>query len=66
MSTSLAIQKYSEVTKYVFSEQKLGWQDGKFKASKLEDAIRKVLVETLGPGREEEKMLDNGIAACKT
>ncbi|KAK0117522.1 hypothetical protein ONS95_011862 [Cadophora gregata] len=66
LSVPQAIQKYGELSKHVFSEQKRGWQDGKFKASRLEGAIRKVLVDTLGPDRDEERMLDVDTSGCKT
>ncbi|KAL2063144.1 hypothetical protein VTL71DRAFT_6216 [Oculimacula yallundae] len=66
LSVPQAIQKYGELSEYVFSEQKPGWKDGKFKASRLEEAIRDVLNSTLGPGREEERMRRQRGTACKT
>ncbi|KAG4433866.1 hypothetical protein IFR05_010652 [Cadophora sp. M221] len=66
LSVPQAIEKYGELSKHVFSEQKRSWQDGKFKASRLEEAIRKVLIDTLGQGRDEERMRGEGIGTCKT
>ena len=66
LSVSQAIEKYGALSKHVFSEQKPGWKDGRFKASKLEEAIRNVLTETLGDGRADERMLGEGITGCKT
>ncbi|KAH6707901.1 hypothetical protein BKA61DRAFT_558549 [Leptodontidium sp. MPI-SDFR-AT-0119] len=66
LSVPQAIEKYGELSKHVFSEQKRSWQDGKFKASRLEETIRKVLIDTLGRGRDEERMRGEGTGTCKT
>ena len=73
MSVPDAITKYGQLSKSVFSEQKRGGfksltvKNGKFKATNLKNAIRKVLVETLGETREDELMLDaDCTTGCKT
>ncbi|KAH7323496.1 hypothetical protein BKA65DRAFT_510932 [Rhexocercosporidium sp. MPI-PUGE-AT-0058] len=66
LSVPQAIEKYGELSKHVFSQQKRTWQDGKFKASRLEGAIRKVLIDTLGVGRDEERMRGESLGFCKT
>ncbi|PVH79896.1 FabD/lysophospholipase-like protein [Cadophora sp. DSE1049] len=73
MSVPDAIKQYGELSEYVFSEQKRGGiglfttKNGKFKATKLEEAIRKVLVEKLGETRDDELMLEADRATgCKT
>lgn len=68
MSVDDALRKYAELTKEVFSERKL-MGDGKFKASKLEDAIKKVIVEQRAALKDAEaKMKDDGTCGtvCKT
>ena len=47
MSVDEAIHAYAKFAKHVFSEQKLFFQDGKFKASRLEEAIMAIIQEAL-------------------
>lgn len=68
MSVDEASRKYAELSKYVFSERKLVG-DGKFKASKLEDAIKKVIAERPAASNDAEaRMKDDRSsgAVCKT
>lgn len=68
MSVDDALSKYAELSKEVFSARKLVG-DGKFKASKLEGAIKKVVAEQRAAMKDAEaKMKDGGTcgAVCKT
>jgi hypothetical protein len=59
-----AIEKYRILAEQVFSKRKAPGKDGTFKASNLEIAIQKVLVETFGAGHADEKMFVDG-SKCK-
>lgn len=58
MTIPEAIKQYSYLAERVFSEQKHSWQDGKFKATALEEAIKEVVRNYSPSGDPEEKMLD--------
>jgi len=61
MSVDEAIQAYAELARHVFSEQKWFFQDGKFKASRLEEAIATVIqgaLEISEEGSRSVRMLD--------
>jgi hypothetical protein len=63
-----AIEQYGEFARHVFSEKKRKGKDGTFKASKLEQAIKKI-VESYGvDGSANERMMDPRPAdtVCKT
>jgi len=65
MSLENTISHYANLTEEVFSDKQTGG-DGKFKASKLEKAIKDIVkAET---GQEDERMLDTPPDAkgCKT
>lgn len=66
LSVPEAIDKYRQLAQEVFSDQKLLLGDGKFKASKLEKAIKDVIEWKLGKGRANERMFGNGSEECKT
>ncbi|KAI5813017.1 acyl transferase/acyl hydrolase/lysophospholipase [Pyronema omphalodes] len=58
MSVADAIAAYSDFSKYVFSERKHLFQEGYYKATKLEEAVKKV-VKLYGESWDgEEDMLD--------
>ncbi|KIM42916.1 hypothetical protein M413DRAFT_444536 [Hebeloma cylindrosporum] len=45
MSTDEAIRTYQRLAGFVFSERKWQWQDGTFKASRLEEAVVKIIMD---------------------
>ena len=47
MSIDQAISAYADLASYVFSEKKWPHQEGTFKASRLEEAIAKIIGEAL-------------------
>ena len=55
MSLEKAISHYGNLTEDVFSDKQT-WGDGKFKASKLENAIKDNVKAVTG--QEDERMLD--------
>ncbi|TVY57821.1 Calcium-independent phospholipase A2-gamma [Lachnellula suecica] len=67
LSVPVAIEKYRLLAKDVFSKRKLPTQDGIFKASNLEKAMKDVVEEALGKGRAEERMFEEsaGVLPCK-
>ncbi|KAI5776949.1 acyl transferase/acyl hydrolase/lysophospholipase [Geopyxis carbonaria] len=67
MTIPEAIKQYSDLAERVFSQQKWLWQDGKFKATALQEAIKEV-VRNYGVLEDpEETMLDDrSIEGCKT
>ena len=65
LSVPEAIEKYRLLAKQVFSEKKHFVKDGKFKASKLEKAIKEVVEWKLGEGRAEERMFTSTAEGCK-
>lgn len=53
-----AIEQYGQFARYVFSDKKWKGQDGTFKATKLEEIIKKI-VKTCGiEGSADERMMD--------
>jgi hypothetical protein len=53
-----AIDQYGQFARHVFSEKKWIGQDGKFKATKLEEIIKRI-VETYGVEKSaDERMID--------
>lgn len=66
MSVDDALRKYAELAKDVFSEKQL-LGDGRFKASKLEEVIKKVVAEQPAAlYNAEARMRDDGSVVCKT
>jgi hypothetical protein len=57
MSTDDALDEYTELAGYVFGERKFRFQDGLFKAARLEEAIKRI-VEKYGGDGDTEDMLD--------
>jgi hypothetical protein len=57
LSVDDAIGHYSQFAKHVFSEKKWKGQDGTFKATKLEEAI-KTIVTSSGKRQADELMMD--------
>jgi hypothetical protein len=66
LSVAEAIDKYRQLAKDVFSDRKLWVKDGKFKASKLEKAIKDVVEWKLGKGQAEERMFVSRSEGCKS
>ena len=68
LTVDQAIDQYSQFAGHVFSKKKRKGKDGTFKASKLEEAIKKV-VESYGVEKSpNERMMDPRPAntVCKT
>jgi hypothetical protein len=61
-----AIKAYGDIASKVFSDKKLRWQDGMFKARKLEKAIREIIRESIGD--PDARMFDPRPSSelCKT
>jgi hypothetical protein len=53
-----AIEQYGQFARYVFSDKKWKGQDGAFKATKLEDIIKKIVKAYGVEGSAEELMMD--------
>jgi hypothetical protein len=67
MSTEEAIDEYVDLAEYVFKETKLKIQDGLFKATRLEEAIQKIVSKYGGHSNPEEEMMDTRAdSICKT
>ena len=64
MDVDTAIDCYADLAKQVFSDVKR-WGDGKFKASKLEEAI-KSLVEDITGDPETPLLVDDEHGVCPT
>jgi hypothetical protein len=58
MSTADAIAAYNHMSGHVFSEKKFFMQDGSFKATKLEEAVKKIIKQYGDLNDEQEDMLD--------
>ena len=59
LSASDAIKAYETLARKIFSEKKAKGKDGTFKASKLEEAIKAVVEDTLGLGRANARMYES-------
>ncbi|KAF8251751.1 FabD/lysophospholipase-like protein, partial [Wilcoxina mikolae CBS 423.85] len=67
MSTEEAITAYADLAKYIFKDKKFKMQDGLFKATRLEEAIQKIVKNYGEHGNPEEEMLDTRADnVCKT
>jgi len=65
MDVDAAIKHYNELTKNVFSDPKRWAGDGRFKAGKLEEAIKSVVKEITGDS--ESRLLEGDEAGmCRT
>ncbi|KAF2676826.1 FabD/lysophospholipase-like protein [Lentithecium fluviatile CBS 122367] len=58
LSAESAKNAYLELAGTVFSERKWKFQDGTFKASKLEEAIQQKVEQALGQGSKNARMID--------
>lgn len=68
MTASEAVDVYRNLAKDVFSDKKVLGIASRYKASKLEKAIKAVLEKKLGAGRTEEKMFvsEGDGPSCRT
>jgi hypothetical protein len=66
MSVEEAVTAYGELSKEVFSDVKTQGSDGRFKASKLEKAIKQIVAAHSASHSPEEEMKDTRENACKT
>jgi len=57
MSIDEAIDTYLDLTKHVFSERKWIFQDGSFKATRLEEAIVQVIKAKLNIENDEARQV---------
>lgn len=65
MDIDTAIEYYDELVKRVFSDAKIWRKGGKFKASKLEEAIKRAVKEVTGDS--ESLLLEGDIpGVCRT
>ncbi|CAE7168497.1 unnamed protein product [Rhizoctonia solani] len=58
MSVSDAIRAYAQLSDQIFSEHKHRWQEGKFKASLLEKAIKEIVANNSSSEGEDTRMFD--------
>ena len=65
MDVDAAIKHYNELTKSVFSDPKRWAGDGRFKAGKLEEAIKCVVKEITGDS-ESPLLEGDGAGMCRT
>ena len=64
MDIDAAIKHYDNLAEYVFSDEKK-WGDGKFKTSKLEEAVKSVVKDITGDS--ESPLLDSDEpGVCRT
>ncbi|KAJ7860828.1 hypothetical protein B0H14DRAFT_3134757 [Mycena olivaceomarginata] len=66
MSVEDSKKAYGQLAKEVFSDVKFHKSDGKFKASKLEKAIKQIVKTYSASHNPEDKLEDIGDNACKT
>ena len=65
MDVNTAIRQYDEIAKHVFSDLKLFGGDGKFRATKLEQAI-KSMVEDITGDTESPLLEGDKTGTCRT
>jgi hypothetical protein len=66
LSAATAIEKYEALAGNVFSEKKMRWKDGTFKATLLEKAIRDVVHDSLAEGPDALMIPDERLSQdCK-
>ena len=58
LSAADAIKAYEDLARVVFSEKKWKGKDGTFKATKLEEAIKRVVEAKLGHGHRDARMYE--------
>jgi hypothetical protein len=59
MTIDDAINQYGQFARYVFSDKKWKGQDGTFKASKLEEIMKKIVKSYGVEGSADERMMDS-------
>jgi hypothetical protein len=64
MDVDTAITYYDQLAEQVFSNVKRGTGDGKFKATKLEEAIKATVKEVTGDS--DASLLEAGETICRT
>jgi hypothetical protein len=65
MDVDTAIKHYDELAKYVFSDPKRWIGDGKFKAGRLEEAVKSVVRDTTGDS-ESPLLEGDEVRVCRT
>jgi len=65
MDIDTAITHYNNIAKYVFSDLKQWGGDGRFKASKLEEAIKSMVRDITGDS-ESPLLEGNEAGVCRT
>ena len=65
MDVNTAIKHYDDIAKHVFSDPKLLGGDGKFKARKLEEAIKSMVRDITGDA-ESPLLEGNEAGICRT
>ncbi|KAF8538287.1 acyl transferase/acyl hydrolase/lysophospholipase [Trichophaea hybrida] len=66
MSTDEALTEYNQLVGYVFGERKWAFQDGHFKATRLEEAIKKIVEKYSLDGDTEEMLDSRDDSVCKS
>ena len=66
MSVEDAVKAYGELSEEVFSDVKSKGHDGRFKASKLEEAIKRIVGRHSASQDPDEGIKDTRENACKT
>jgi hypothetical protein len=66
LSVDKAIEAYGRFASEVFSDKKQFWKDGMFKASKLEDAFKSIIQESIGDPNARMLDLRTSNDVCKT
>jgi hypothetical protein len=65
MSIEEAINCYGDLAERIFSEKKHTWQDGRFKATRLEEVIKEIVHDHTQPKDKDTRMLDIRSDCCK-
>ena len=65
MDVDTAIKYYDDIAKHVFSDPKLWGGDGKFKARKLEESIKSMVMDITGDS-ESPLLEGDGSGVCRT
>ncbi|KAF8544998.1 FabD lysophospholipase-like protein, partial [Trichophaea hybrida] len=66
MSTKEALDEYNKLAGYVFGERKWAFQDGYFKATRLEEAIKKIIQKYAPDGDTGEMLESRDDSVCKS
>jgi hypothetical protein len=65
MSTKEALDEYNQLAGDVFGERKWAFQDGHFKATRLEEAIKKIIKKYAPDGDTGEMLESRDDNVCK-